>query len=150
MSEMRPQQPGVVPGIRQITPAAPAGSPGPARIAPLPAQPAPKPHDSTSDPIILVDERTGAPAPSKIKLMGITGSAVSHDYKRQPVVTGHGACRVRSFHGRMSDEGLTFLDDKVNEWLDNHPEIEVKFVSTQIGVFEGKIREPALVVNVWY
>lgn len=147
MSEIRPQQPGIVPGIRPVAPAAP---PGPAKISPLPTQPAPKPHDPNSEPITLVDEHTGPPAPSKIKMISSSGGAAAHTYKRQPTASGTGACRVRSFHGRMSEEGLTFLDDKINEWLDNHPEIEVKFVTTQIGLFEGKIREQALVMNVWY
>ena len=71
-------------------------------------------------------------------------------FTRKPVTTGRGACRVRSFHGRLSDEGLAFIDEKINEWLDRHPEIEVKFVTSTTGVFEGKIREPALVLNVWY
>jgi hypothetical protein len=66
------------------------------------------------------------------------------------VATGQGAVRVRSFHGRLSDEGMAFMDEKINDWLDAHPEIEVKIVTTTIGTFEGKIREPALVVNVWY
>ena len=42
------------------------------------------------------------------------------------------------------------MDDKINEWLDAHPEIEVKFVTTAVGPYEGKIKEPALVMNVWY
>jgi len=31
--------------------------------------------------------------------------------------SGQGACRVRSFHGRLSDEGMAYMDDKINEWL---------------------------------
>jgi hypothetical protein len=27
------------------------------------------------------------------------------------------------FHGRLSDDGLAYTDDKINEWLDNHPEV---------------------------
>ena len=157
MSEMRPPQQGpVIPQIRPLGPsAAPIGTPGPAKIPGAPVQTI-KAHDPNTEPMALVDEPKAAatatataPPPSKIKLMA-TAAGPANNYKRQPTATGHGACRVRSFHGRMSDEGLTFLDDKINEWLDNHPEIEIKFVTTQIGVFEGKIREPALVVNVWY
>ena len=51
-------------------------------------------------------------------------------------------------HGRLSDEGMSYMDEKVNEWLDAHPEIEVKLVTTAIGPYEGKIKEPALVMNV--
>ena len=35
-------------------------------------------------------------------------------------------------------------------WLDAHPEVEVKFVTSTVGIFEGKMREPALILNLWY
>jgi hypothetical protein len=37
------------------------------------------------------------------------------------------------------------MDNQINEWLDANPEVEVKFVTSTVGVFEGKMREPALV-----
>jgi hypothetical protein len=116
-----------------------------------------KPTDDELSSLELIDDGAGevaaelVDAPSKIKAFGIkSSSATKHEYARKPVITGRGACRVRSFHARLSDEGLAFMDDKINEWLDRHPEIEVKLVTTSTAVFEGKIREPALVVNVWY
>jgi hypothetical protein len=140
----RPAAPALTP---RINPPAPAG---PAKIAPMPTQPV-RSHDEDLEPISLVDEPSGPDAGvSKIKSFGVAGAHATHSYKRQPNANGTGACRVRSFHGRLSDEGMAFLDDKINEWLDQHPEVEVKFVNTTIGQFEGKIREPALVVNVWY
>jgi hypothetical protein len=87
---------------------------------------------------------------SKIRYSAGTPMPGRQQYKRQPCADGHGACRMRTFHGRLSDEGLAYMDDKVNEWLDAHPEIEVKFVTTAIGLYDGKIKEPALVMNVWY
>jgi hypothetical protein len=107
------------------------------------------------EPISLVDDAptapTQVPLASKIKFgAGVNFAGNNQSFKRKPFTTGQGAVRVRSFHGRLSDEGLCFMDDKINEWLDQHPEIEVKFVTTNIGQFEGKIREPALVVNVWF
>jgi len=77
-------------------------------------------------------------------------SRLQENFKRQPVRTGTGACRVKSFHGKYSDEGLRFLDNAINHWLDEHPEVEVKFVTPTVMTFEGKTREPALVLNVWY
>jgi hypothetical protein len=113
-----------------------------------------KPTDDELASVEIIDDgpaTAGTDAPSKIKAFGVKASVVTkHDYTRKPALTGHGACRVRSFHARLSDEGLAFMDDKINEWLDHHPEIEVKLVTTSTAVFEGKIREPALVVNVWY
>ena len=62
-----------------------------------------------------------------------------------------GATRVRSFHGRLSDDGLAFTDDKINEWLDNHPEVEIKHVNCIVGPLEGKVTgEQGLIVVIWY
>jgi hypothetical protein len=129
------------------------GAPGsPVRIPAAGSQPV-KPQIVADEPISLVDESpSGTQGPSKIRAIAGVGAltGASHTFKRQPFANGQGAVRVRSFHGRLSEEGLDFLDTKVNEWIDQHPEVEVKFVTTQIGVFEGKIREPALIINVWY
>lgn len=73
-----------------------------------------------------------------------------HDWKRKPVINGNGACRVKSFRGKYSDQGLEHLDDTINEWLDANPDVEVKFVTSTVDLFEGKTREPALVLNLWY
>jgi hypothetical protein len=89
-------------------------------------------------------------APKKIVALGADAHRAHHDWKRQPIKNGTGACRVRSFHGKYSEQGLEYLDNAVNEWLDAHPEVEVKFVTSTVMTFEGKIREPALVLNVWY
>ena len=86
---------------------------------------------------------------SKIKFGPDVGHK-KHEWKRKPHVSGTGACRTKSFHAKYSDQGLEHLDDAVNEWLDDHPEVEVKFVTTTVHVFEGKIREPAIVMNLWY
>jgi len=167
MSEQRPVPPGQPPRPPQV-PHHPSPVPHPPHGHP--PQPPPRPahlnpaitgvsagplhKEEDLEPISLVgedDAPAAAPATSKIRALGVgLQTPRESKYKRQPHATGHGAVRVRSFHGRMSDEGLQFLDDKINEWLDSHPEIEVKFVTSTIGQFEGKIREPALVLNVWY
>ena len=43
-----------------------------------------------------------------------------------------------------------YLDDAINLWLDTHPDIDVKLVTTTTGLFDGKFKDIALVVNVWY
>jgi hypothetical protein len=122
-------------------------------------------HDEVLDPIELVDDLTeeltpsatplpGAAMPAinkpKIKAFGPDMTRREHQWKRKTHVSGQGACRVKSFHGKYSDQGLEHMDDVINEWLDAHPEVEVKFVTSTVNVFEGKIREPALVLNLWY
>ena len=116
--------------------------------------------DPHRDSIALDDDEpapaAGSVAPSsKIRVQGLglgsgIGAGPATQFKRKTHSTGTGACRVRSFHGRLSDEGLAFMDGKINEWLDAHPEIEIKTVTTTVGMYDGKIKEEALVVNVWY
>jgi hypothetical protein len=91
-------------------------------------------------------------AQSKIRQFATSIGNVSHqdNFRRATTVSGHGAVRVRSFHGRLSDEGIVYMDSKINEWLDTHPDIEVKFATTTVGLYDGKIKEPALIVNIWY
>lgn len=70
-------------------------------------------------------------------------------WARSPNVTGTGAIHVKSFHAKLTGDSLSFLDQQINEWLDAHPQYEVKLVTTTIGEWSGKLREPNLVVNVW-
>ena len=56
---------------------------------------------------------------------------------------------MRSFHCKMNTESLEYLDQQINEWLDEHPQYEVKFVQTSVGEWTGKTKEPNLVVQVW-
>ncbi|HYE01719.1 MAG TPA: hypothetical protein VD963_00650 [Phycisphaerales bacterium] len=70
-------------------------------------------------------------------------------WKRKPTSTGTGASHVRSFHCKLTGDTLENLDRQINEWLDAHPEYEVKFVSSCVGEWLGKLREPNLIVQVW-
>jgi hypothetical protein len=112
-----------------------------------------KPADD--DAISLVedddsDATSAAPAaPSKIKFDADLAHR-THQWKRTLSQQGTGACRVRTFHGKLSDQGCEFVDDAINVWLDAHPDINVKFVTTNVGLFDGKFKDIALVVSVWY
>ena len=113
--------------------------------------PAPAPASVSGSPVGLAPAPVGQLSmPSKIR---VAGSGDKHTYtrfKRPAHVDGTRACRLRTFHGRLSDEGLAFMDDKINEWLDNHPEVDVKHVNTNIGPIEGKNGEQAMFVMIWY
>jgi hypothetical protein len=64
--------------------------------------------------------------------------------------TGPGARHVRTFHAKLSEAALHHLDEQMNAWLKRHPEVEIRFANTTVGVFEGKHSEPNLVVTVFY
>ena len=77
------------------------------------------------------------------------GSTHEEHWNRTPNTTGTGAIHVKSFHAKLTGDSLTYLDQQINEWLDAHPQYEVKMVTTSIGEWTGKLKEPNLIVNVW-
>ncbi len=70
-------------------------------------------------------------------------------WSRTPNTTGQGAIHVRTFHSKLTADALTYLDRCVNEWLDAHPQYEVKFVTSTVGTLTGKLKEPHLICQVW-
>ena len=86
---------------------------------------------------------------SKITAFGNEHQHHEHQWKRQPVNTGKGAVRVKTFVAKLRLDAIEHLDEQINEWLDAHPEYEVKFTTTSIGPLIGKLTEDALFVNVW-
>lgn len=122
------------------------------RPAPAPLNPHANDSPLELDPIEvdgLEEKADAAPTPSKIKF-GADGHLKKHDWKRKTTCGGTGACRVRTFHGKLSDQGLEYLDDAINQFLDDHPEIEIKHVTSNVGMFDGKFKDMAMIVNVWY
>ena len=157
-AQQAPQQPRPMQSPQPHAPHAPLTAPPP----PLPqARPAPAAHPPATDEEAIALEDAGdedeadllsAPAPgtpSKIKF-GAELGIKKHAWKRQLKQGTTGACRVRTFHGKLSDQGLEYIDEAINVWLDDHPEIDIKFVTTNVGMFDGKFKDLALVVNVWY
>ncbi len=126
-----------------------------------PAAPAPKaeaPPDITEVPIALEPEDVSreADGTSKIKAFGGTGISAAKgaldtsSLKRNVNVTGTGATRCRTFHSKLNDSSLAYLNSQVNEWADGDPAIDIKFATSSVGVVEGKHAEPHLIVTVFY
>jgi hypothetical protein len=103
----------------------------------------------SEEPIELEADDVAAPTKSKIVAFGEVAHT-SHSWKRPTHKNQTGAVRVRSFHCRLSEQGLEYMDHAINDWLENHPDIEIKFTSSVVGQFDGKIKEPALILNLWY
>lgn len=85
---------------------------------------------------------------SKIRTFETRKPHVDH-WQRTPNVTNAGAIHVKTFVTKLRLDAINHLDHQINEWLDNHPEYEVKFVSQSIGKLVGKNTEDALFVSVW-
>jgi hypothetical protein len=96
-------------------------------------------------------------APSDESMAGKTqihhfGKATQREdevWKRKPKVTGHGAIHMRTFFAKLRPDGIQHMDAQINDWLDKHPDYEVKFATTTVGLLQEKNAEPALFVTVW-
>ena len=91
---------------------------------------------------------SGAAAPPKNTAFG-KDRRHEDAWARTPNTTGAGAIHVKSFHCKLTEDALTYMDQTINEWLDAHPQYEVKFVNSAIGTLTGKLKEPALICQVW-
>lgn len=86
---------------------------------------------------------------SKIRSFG-TGVRHSEQWDRTPNVTGQGAIHCKVFYTKLREDAITYMERQINEWLDAHPEYEVKHVTSSIGEMKTKtISEAALIVTVW-
>ncbi len=108
-------------------------------------------HDADELAPLELDEVSPASSvvgSNKIRTFDTRKPHVDH-WKRTPNVTNAGAIHVKTFVTKLRLDAINHLDDQINEWLDNHPEYEVKFVSQSIGKLVGKSTEDALFVSVW-
>ena len=108
-------------------------------------------HDQINEeePISLADESAESGS-MKIQMFGQAKIHEQREFTRKTTVTGQGASRVRTFHAKIQAESIDFMDDAINAWLDEHPEVEVKFATTTVGTMAGKFPEPNIIMSIWY
>ncbi|MEM9252162.1 MAG: hypothetical protein AAGB29_07405 [Planctomycetota bacterium] len=90
----------------------------------------------------------GAAKSSKIRMLTERKPHDEH-WDRTPNLTHQGAIHVKTFVTKLRLDAIEHMDEQVNNWLDAHPEYEVKFVSQSIGKLVGKNTEDALFMSVW-
>ena len=100
-----------------------------------------------AEPVPVV-QALGPSASAKITAFG-KPQRHEDDWTRTPNTTGAGAIHVKTFHGKLTDDALAYMDRCINEWLDQHPQYEVKFVNSTVGTLTGKVKEPHLICQVW-
>jgi hypothetical protein len=77
-------------------------------------------------------------------------SATQHKFKRHLQHNECGAIRCRIFHAKLNDGALQFVQDQINNWIDQNPEVDIKHLNTNVGVVEGKSSEPHLIITLFY
>ncbi|MCK6483835.1 MAG: hypothetical protein L6R00_06850 [Phycisphaerae bacterium] len=132
-------------GSGLIRPAGASGTSG--TIAP--------PKEETEEPLSLVsDEEMAADKGASIRSFNVSSLAQAdrhENFKRGLVDAAMGATRCRTFHAKLTDAALSYMDNQINEWIDAHRDFHIKFAVGTIGMFEAKQhQEPHLIVNVFY
>lgn len=144
---------------RGLAQARAAGGAPPPSAQPVPpsAQPVAAPAGRVEDEVISLisdDEMpTGKSQMIRSFAEGSTLGGAHHDEKLKRPLAGpeQGATRTRTFHSKLTDAGLANMDETINDWLDNHPEIFIKNAATSIDIFEGgKVKERHLFITVFY
>ncbi|NBC10336.1 MAG: hypothetical protein GVY24_01190, partial [Planctomycetes bacterium] len=102
---------------------------------------------------IEIDQTTGDESgeTSSGRTIQTFGPDIRHEDKwsRTPNTPGTGAIHVKTFVAKLRLDAIDHMDQQVNEWLDAHPQYEVKFVTTTVGKLVGKNTEDALFMSVW-
>ena len=150
-----PAAPSILQPNRAVSPVPSSGGPSPGGLRPPSpgfAVPQARPAPAREDPLELVTEEKPAVEAPKSKIHGISSasSLVAHNYKRPTNLNKTGSVRTKTFHCRLSEQGVEYLDQTINDWLEAHPDVEVKFTTSTVGMWDGKLKEPTLIINVWY
>ncbi len=112
--------------------------------------------DPIAVPIVLVDDDkprvVGGPS---TQIHGFSGSEMlakgaAYEYKRPLLQDTPAATRCRTFHCKITDASFLNLNQQINEWIDEHEDIQIKFALSNIGVVEGKHADPHMIVTVFY
>ena len=111
------------------------------------------------DPISLDDDISPS-SPSATAIHGFSGAdslagggVVIDDeskYKRRLDPRSPFGTRCRTFHAKLSEGAVGYLNEQLNTWTDVNPDVNIKFATSTIGIFEGKHSDPHLIITVFY
>lgn len=82
--------------------------------------------------------------------LGVAGGWDDTRFGRQLDTRAIAATRCRTFHSKLSEGALSFMNSQINDWIDGNPNITIKFATSTIGIFEGKHAEPNLILTLFY
>jgi hypothetical protein len=57
---------------------------------------------------------------------------------------------VKTFFTKLHPGALEFIDEQINAWLKEHPEIWIKHTNITTGEVQAKKTEPNIIITVWY
>lgn len=82
--------------------------------------------------------------------LGSIGGWDDTRFNRQLDPRAVSSTRCRTFHSKLSEAALEFMNNQINEWIDKEDNLSIKFATSTIGTFEGKHSEPNLILTLFY
>lgn len=107
-------------------------------------------------PVVSLEPATakaaGAPRIQAFGQAGLRAGQTGTLQFRRPLLTDSPhATRCRTFHCKLNDASMAHMNTLINEWVDEHDDICIKFATSSVGVVEGKSSsDPNLFVTVFY
>ncbi len=102
--------------------------------------------------LLIADPQHGTSAVSTARPSSAPGGAAAErsNLKRKLEPGAPVATRCRTFHAKLTDAAFGHMNEQINEWVDAHADISIKFATSAVGVVEGKHPDPHLIVTVFY
>ena len=89
--------------------------------------------------------QAAAPAPRAASPTPVRRAAVDPGLSGGQRITG-----VKTFFTKLHPGALEFMDEQMNGWLKEHPEVCIKHTNVTTGEVQAKKTEPNIIITVWY
>ncbi len=110
-----------------------------------------------AETISLVDDEPGMEdhsAATQVRQLSETqlgvGTFDDSGLTRPPDPAHHCATRCRTFHSKLNDGAIAYMNREINAWVDREENVRIKFATSTIGVYEGKRADPHIIVTVFF
>ncbi len=88
---------------------------------------------------------TPRPAPK-----ATTSPPIAAQKPTEKIVSAERITGVKTFFTKLHPGAMGFLDDQVNTWLRENPNIHVKHTNITTGEVQAKKTEPNIIICLWY
>lgn len=119
---------------------------------PQPGQGSPKANASpgVSRAPLNLGGASGAAAPAKPVPKIVTSAPIAQKKSTEQRASSDRITGLKTFFTKLHPGAMEFMDDLVNSWLKDNPNVDVKRTDVTVGEVQAKKTEPNIIVCIWY